>query len=101
VESLNLLENNNVLDMPEISRFFGIIIYMYSKDHLPPHFHAEYGDEEGMFSIETCNIIKGDLPRKQTRLVQAWAELHQEELMSNYLELQQEQATFFKIKPLE
>lgn len=62
--------------MPEISRFFGIIIYMYSKDHLPPHFYAEYGDEEGMFSIETCNIIKGDLPRKQTRLVQAWAELH-------------------------
>ena len=54
-----------------------------------------------MFSIETCNIIIGDLPRKQSRLVQAWAELHKEELMENYLELQQEQASFFKIKPLE
>lgn len=98
---LNLLENKTVFIMPEISRFFGIIIYMYAKDHLPPHFHAEYGDEEAMFSIETCNIIIGDLPRKQCRLVQAWAELHKEELMENYLELQQEQASFFKIKPLE
>jgi len=51
--------------MPEISRFFGIIIYMYAKDQLPPHFHADYNDDEAMFSIETGNIIQGDLPRKQ------------------------------------
>jgi len=60
--------------MPEISRFFGIIVYMYFKDHLPPHFHAEYNGQEAQFSIETGNIIVGDLPRKQTRLIQAWVE---------------------------
>ncbi len=58
--------------MPEISRFFGIIIYMYFKDHVPPHFHAEYNGVEVMFSIETGNIVNGDLPRKRTRLIQAW-----------------------------
>ena len=87
--------------MPEISRFFGVILYMYAKDHLPPHFHAEYNDEEAMFSIETGNIIKGDLPKKQARLVQAWVELHREELMKNYESLQAEKASFKKIKPLE
>jgi len=50
--------------MPEISRFFGIIIYMYFKDHLPPHFHAEYGGQEAQFSIETGNVIVGDLPSR-------------------------------------
>ena len=46
--------------MPEISRFFGIIIYMYFKDHLPPHFHAVYNDAEAMISIETGNAIRGE-----------------------------------------
>lgn len=87
--------------MPEISRFFGVIIYMYFKDHLPPHFHAEYVGEEAMFSIETGNIIKGDLPRKQARLVQAWVELHRDELMLNYDESQKDNGSMIKIKPLE
>lgn len=87
--------------MPEISRFFGIIIYMYAKDHLPPHFHAEYNGEEAMFSIETGNIIVGDLPRKPIRLVKAWVELHREELMENYRLLQEEVGSFLKIKPLQ
>nr|WP_310590663.1 DUF4160 domain-containing protein [Dyadobacter koreensis] len=47
-----------------MSRFFGVIIYMYFKDHLPPHFHAEYNGQEAQFFIETGNIIVGDLPRK-------------------------------------
>jgi len=42
--------------MPEISRFFGVIVYMYARDHLPPHFHAAYNDEEAMISIETGNV---------------------------------------------
>jgi hypothetical protein len=54
-----------------------------------------------MFSIETGNIIKGDLPRKQARLVQAWVELHREELSENYQLLQEEIGHFKKIKPLE
>lgn len=87
--------------MPEISRFFGIIIYMYHKDHAPSHLHAKFGEMEAMFSIETVEIIKGDLPKSQTRLVQAWIELHKEELFTNWNLLQQENAEFFKIKPLE
>ena len=86
--------------MPEISRFYGIIIYMYAKDHLPPHFHAVYNEDEAMFSIETGNIIQGDLPRKPIRLIQAWVELYREELIENYNSLQREIGSFRKIKPL-
>jgi hypothetical protein len=87
--------------MPEISRFFGIVIYMYFKDHQPPHFHAEYGGEEAQFSIETGNIIVGDLPRKQIRLIQAWVELHRQDLFDNYQESQKDSGQFVKIKPLQ
>ena len=87
--------------MPEISRFFGIIIYMYFKDHLPPHFHTEYNGQEAQFSIETGNIIVGDLPRKQTRLIQAWVELYREDLFKNYLESQMDNGQLIKIKPLQ
>ncbi|RRA99915.1 DUF4160 domain-containing protein [Larkinella rosea] len=74
---------------------------MYAKDHLLPHFHAEYNGEEAIFSIETGNTIKGEIPRKQARLVQAWVELHRDELMDNYNLLQEEMGSFKKIKPLE
>jgi hypothetical protein len=87
--------------MPELSRFFGIVIYMYFKDHLPPHFHAVYQEFEAQISIETGNIIVGDLPRKQTRLVQAWVELHREELIANYAESQKDNGALKKIKPLD
>ncbi|KQS25502.1 DUF4160 domain-containing protein [Dyadobacter sp. Leaf189] len=87
--------------MPEISRFFGIVIFMYFKDHLPPHFHAEYAGQEAQFSIETGNVIAGDFPRKQTRLVQAWVELYREELYLNYFESQKDDARFRKIRPLQ
>ncbi|MCE7062858.1 DUF4160 domain-containing protein [Dyadobacter sp. CY343] len=87
--------------MPEISRFFGIVIFMYFKDHLPPHFHAEYAGDEAQFSIETGNILAGRLPGKQIRLVQAWVELHREELYLNYFESQKDNAQFRKIRPLQ
>jgi Domain of unknown function (DUF4160) len=86
--------------MPELSRFFGIVIYMYYKDHVPPHFHAFYQEHEAQVSIETGNIIAGDLPNKQTRLVQAWVELHRDELMFNYRESMND-GKFKKIKPLD
>ena len=82
-----------------IQIFFGIVIYMYFKDHVPPHFHAMYQEHEAQVSIETGNIIAGDLPNKQTRLVQAWVELHREERMINYNQSQKE-GKFKKIKPL-
>ena len=87
--------------MPEISRFFGITIYMYFKDHLPPHFHAEYGGEEAQFSIETGNIIVGDLPRKQIRLIQAWVEIYRDDLNVNYQESQSDNGQLRKIRPLQ
>jgi hypothetical protein len=70
--------------MPEISRFFGIIIKMYwekNMRHHLPHFHAYYQDEVAAFSIDPVEMLAGQLPRRQKRLVEAWAELHQKELM--------------------
>lgn len=73
--------------MPEISRFFGIIIRMYFDDHDPPHFHAIYGDEEALFGIEYVRLLRGSLPQRAVSMVLEWAALHQEELMDNWLRL--------------
>jgi hypothetical protein len=62
--------------MPEISRFFGIIIKMFFLDHSPPHFHVEYGDYKAIINIKTQEIMEGELPTKQLKLVQAWAIIH-------------------------
>jgi len=70
--------------MPEISRFYGIIIKMFYKDHNPPHFHAEYGEYEALFEINTLNIINGSLPNKAKMLVVEWALEHREELIKNW-----------------
>jgi hypothetical protein len=66
--------------MPELCPFFGIIEY----DHLPPHFHAKYGEFEAVFSIETGNRIKEEIPSKQERLIQAWVEIHRVDLEENF-----------------
>lgn len=77
--------------MPEISRFFGIIIRMFAEAGVPhhsPHFHVYYQNHAAVYLIETLDIIGGELPRRQQRLVEAWAELHQGELMENWDRLQ-------------
>jgi hypothetical protein len=77
--------------MPELSRFFGIIIRMYMEvgaPHHVPHFHAYYQDDAAVFSFDPVDLIAGELPRKQRRLVEAWAELHQEELADAWNRLQ-------------
>lgn len=66
--------------MPEVSRFFGIVIRMYFNDHQPPHFHAEYGEHEALIEIETLAVLRGDLPRRAMALVLEWAALHRQEL---------------------
>ena len=66
--------------MPEICRFYGIIIKMYFDDHNPPHFHAEYGSEEALIEINSLAIIAGQLSPRALGLVAEWASLHQEEL---------------------
>lgn len=70
--------------MPEISRFFGIVIKMFYNDHEPPHFHAEYAGQKGRIDVENLVLFRGRLPRTQLQLVLGWAALHQEELRLNW-----------------
>jgi len=66
--------------VPRISAFYGIAIYMYYRDHAPPHFHAIYGDSEATVAIETAEVLEGRLPRRARILVSEWAEAHRDEL---------------------
>lgn len=78
--------------MPEIARFFGIVIRMFVEagaQHHQPHFHAYYQDDVAVVSIDTIELVAGSLPRAQERLVLAWAELHRGELLDNWSTLQQ------------
>lgn len=77
--------------MPEISRFFGIIIRMFVEVGAPhpiPHFHAYYQEDIAIFNIDPIELISGRLPKRQQRLVEAWAELHQAELLADWKRLQ-------------
>lgn len=86
--------------MPEISRFFGMIVAMYYNDHPPPHFHVRYGDQKATIEIETLDILEGSLARRALNLVQEWASLHQDELRDDW-ERSRRQAPLVKIQPLE
>jgi len=66
--------------MPEISRFYGIIVYMFFNDHNPPHFKVKYGEFEANIRISNGEILNGDLPISKLKLVRAWAEIHKDEL---------------------
>ncbi len=70
--------------MPQISRFFGIVISMYYNDHAPPHFHARYGEHEATFSIDTLAVLEGTFPQRATGLVLEWASQHREELVQDW-----------------
>ena len=73
--------------MPEISRFFGIVIGMFWEANAPhhqPHFHVRYQEHRASFSIDPIELLAGSLPRRQQRLVEAWAELHADELKKNW-----------------
>jgi hypothetical protein len=86
--------------MPEICRFYGIIIRMYYDDHNPPHFHAFYGDDEAWININTLAIFSGSLPSRALGLVIEWASMHQDELRHDW-ELARKQQKPEKIKPLK
>jgi hypothetical protein len=86
--------------MPEISRFLGIIVKMFFDDHNPPHFHVEYQDYKAIIDIRKAELMEGYLPAKQLKLVQAWAVLHEEELLENFRTLGQDVKTWRKIEPL-
>ncbi len=86
--------------MPEISRFLGIIIAMYYKDHNPPHFHVRYNDYKAIISIKELSILEGKLPPKVLGLVIEWASTHQKDLLEDW-SLAQSFAKLKKIPPLE
>lgn len=70
--------------MPKISQFFGILIFMYFRDHAPPHFHAQYGDYEGLIDIRSKMLIQGNLPPRVLGLVIEWASLYSKELEKSW-----------------
>jgi phosphomannomutase len=86
--------------MPEISRFFGVIIKMFFDDHQPPHFHAEYGSTEALIDIENLSVFAGHLPPRVIGFVIEWASIHQHELMDDWNRAQSQNA-LKKISPLE
>jgi hypothetical protein len=85
--------------MPEVSRFYGIIIKIFYDDHHPPHFHAEYGEHEVLVNINTLAVLSGSLPPRALGLVTEWASLHQDELRAGWQRASQLQPPG-KIPPL-
>jgi hypothetical protein len=86
--------------MPEISRFFGIVIKMFFDDHNPPHFHAEYGSDLALIDIRNLSVFSGRLPPRVIGLVIEWATLHQQELLADW-DRARAQQELQKIAPLE
>jgi len=86
--------------MPQISQFFGIVIYMYFNEHLPLHFHAEYGEAEAVYRIDTLDVIRGKLPRRAHALVVEWATLHRPELRADWDRARQA-VPLLEIEPLD
>ena len=86
--------------MPRICEFFGVVIYMYYNDHHPSHFHAEYAEHEALFTIDTLEILEGELPRRPRAFVVEWASLHREALRANW-ERARQGLPLQAIEPLE
>lgn len=86
--------------MPEIARFFGIVISMYFVDHNPPHFHVDYNEFQAQVSIDDLKIIKGKLPPRIYGFVIEWAAKHRDELFFNWSE-GRESGKLKKIEGLE
>jgi len=88
--------------MPAISMFYGIIIYMYfmdNKQHKLPHIHVKYQEHEVIIEIPNGDILEGSIPKSKMKLLKAWVEIHQDELMADWeLAVSGEQP--FKIDPL-
>lgn len=85
--------------MPRISSFFGITIWIYWDDHNPPHFHAEYGEQEILIQIEDLRTYSGSLSSRAYNMVMEWAALHRDELMICWRQAQEDLSPN-KIEPL-
>ena len=85
-----------MLFMPEVTRFYGIIIKIFFGDHPPPHFHVVYGEYNALVSIESLEIIEGDLPNRAEKMVLEWGKLYQKELLQMW-----NTQEFIKLPPLK
>src|SRR5581483_7983749 len=89
--------------MPVISMFYGVIVLMYyfdNRKHHQPHIHVQFAEEEAVVSIPDGNVIEGSLRSAKLKLVQAWIEIHRDELMANW-QLAINGQPVFKIEPLK
>lgn len=86
--------------MPEISRFFGIVILMYYGDHDPPHFHVVYSGMKGKVAIKTGEVLEGEISKRALKLIQEWIELHRNELLDNFEKVKNRRDDWKKIEPL-
>jgi hypothetical protein len=86
--------------MPELSRFFGIVIAMHYNDHPPPHFHARYGEQKATIEIESLTVLQGQLAPTVRALVVEWAAAHRQELRANW-EHARKQEPLVRISSLE
>ncbi len=88
--------------MPAISTFYGIIIYMYfmdNKQHKLPHIHVKYQEHEVIVEIPDGKVLEGNIPSRKMKLLQAWIEIHKDELMADW-ELAVSGEHPYKIEPL-
>jgi len=85
--------------LPIISRFFGIIVFMFWREHQPPHFHAKYGNDEVIVEIQTGKVT-GNISQRVLNMVQEWRELQKNELLADW-KLAEENKPLKRIKPLE
>jgi hypothetical protein len=85
--------------MPEISRFYGIVIYLFYDEHNPPHFHAEYAGQKATITMKE-GIVKGEMPKRALKLIFEWMEKNQEHLIEDW-ELSIKGLPLKRIEPLE
>jgi hypothetical protein len=85
--------------MPEISRFYGIVIRMYFGDHPPPHIHVQFGDQKALFEFRSLTLVAGSLPARALAMVTEWATLHQQELLDLWQRVENLQP-LYKLPPL-
>lgn len=89
--------------MPIISQFYGIIVTMYFEEnrgkHFKPHIHVRYNEYKSVYDFEG-NILEGEIPFKQKKMIEAWIVIHKEDLEKLWKSMQEE-SKFFKIEPLK
>jgi hypothetical protein len=76
-----------IVHVPRIAEFEGVVVYIYFDEHVPPHFHAVYGEHEAVIDITTCALVEGSLPRAKLKRTIEWAREHQSLLTAKWAEI--------------